>query len=728
MLVIAPAAEWWLVKACAPSFPTAIFNYSSHPDLPTTDFIDGRMGVLQPTFARSYLVIAYRYLNGVGLDERERDQAREYYEARETGTWGSGGEDGVKRWQQARSEIKAVAVPESQLVTLGKFAYDPENHSFGLNCAEDAFRVAAQTLEARRTRFGETNPHFLDWVKAQDIVFHNCDSSPAIPAEAAADAPKELRDDRQYQIAGAEFYGGQYEEAIKRFRRMSEDATSEWSTISRYLVVRTLLRMEESDKVKAEAERILADTKLAAIHGMTWNLVERAEMGEKSPAYFRELGNDLAEPGQDERLKEELWNYTTLYDRLRPYNQPEAGKLDNPDLTDWISNYQTQLPEPGPHNIPHSMERWQQTHSTAWLLAALERATPGEAERAGLLTAAARIPENSPAYLTAAYFINRIALDAGEKAAVRKNLATLMASKQLRGLPSSMNLFRGFRMRAAPTLDDFLTFAVRTPVLISDLNYKVQASDLESSAADSKPEQLLDGDATTILNSELPFTVFLQAASSPRLPLPLRQELLITAFTRGLMLHKDLGKSAEELGRQTPGLRKLTTAYEAETTEEGRRFAAAFLLLHRPESRPYLVSGIDRNTPPGELDRYRDNWWCPTDVGRRPNTGFHADPFVAVAFPGRAAMKQAESEVQTIAKVPGPVEFLGSIVLAHQKRHPDDPRIPEALHDLVVHLHLACDVGQAGKTFTFQSAFELLHSRYPDSIWARRTPIWWNEV
>src|SRR5581483_8699119 len=72
VLALAGLGGWRLAPACAPDFYRAVFNYARHPDVPRTAFIDGRLGVLQPSFARSYLVIAYRYLNGIGMDARER--------------------------------------------------------------------------------------------------------------------------------------------------------------------------------------------------------------------------------------------------------------------------------------------------------------------------------------------------------------------------------------------------------------------------------------------------------------------------------------------------------------------------------------------------------------------------------------------------------------------------------------------------------------------------------
>ena len=57
-----------LLFSCGPFFPSAIFTYTWHPDFPLDRFARGELGVLQPTYARSYLAVAYRYLSGVGLD------------------------------------------------------------------------------------------------------------------------------------------------------------------------------------------------------------------------------------------------------------------------------------------------------------------------------------------------------------------------------------------------------------------------------------------------------------------------------------------------------------------------------------------------------------------------------------------------------------------------------------------------------------------------------------
>lgn len=758
VLVVVAAAGWRVAEACAPDFFRAVFSYVRHPDLPRTEFINGRLGVLQPTFARSYLVIAFRYLNDIGMSPREREQARDYYKDRETRSWDHTGTDWPARWRTVRAQVAAPPPPKTTLITGGQLAYDPETHAFALNCAEDAFRVAVHTLEARRSRFGAGSRAVRSWVEAQDLVFRNCDGDePAIPQESStADLPSLIRSDRDYQIAAANFYAGNYELALDRFRRISRDTASPWNTISRYLVVRTLLRLTDDPKaavqsgaqLQTEAQAILSDRTLSPIHGMTWNLVERAGIRERDQVYFQDLARLLSSKGQDDGLREELWNYTDMYDHVigegdpNPiYGQSKTATVDvstfrEPELTDWIFNFQSR----DSSVFNHCLARWRETHSPAWLLAAISHTSAAKAKTTGLLDDAATVPENSPAYLTARFHLLRMTEELGDRAAARAALDSLLAGSALKGLPSSINLFRGLRMLAAPTFEDFVNFATRKPVMIT---LQMNAGEVpnffyeEQIRSRPAPTELLDVDATQVLNRATPFRLLKWVALDAPLSTELKKETLITALTRGLMLGKDLSEIVEALASAEPDIVPYRAAYLNESGEEGRQFAAAFLLLHHPEARPYLASGIARQSRPGKLDPYRDNWWCPMDIqmeldsrantidrwymatpNRLQSSAAHAVP----EFLDRNASEESVKEMEQLGKLSAATDFLGGIVLAHAKAHPSDARIPEALYWVVRAGHYGCADTYTWKTT--RTAFRVLQQQYGKTSWAKRTPTW----
>src|ERR1041385_6410196 len=58
-------------EACGPFFNDAIFIVTKHPDFPLEKFAAGKLGVVNPTWARSYLVVAYRTLSNTPLSDGE---------------------------------------------------------------------------------------------------------------------------------------------------------------------------------------------------------------------------------------------------------------------------------------------------------------------------------------------------------------------------------------------------------------------------------------------------------------------------------------------------------------------------------------------------------------------------------------------------------------------------------------------------------------------------------
>jgi hypothetical protein len=724
-------------------------GYHRHPDLPRSGFIDGRLGVLQPTFARSYLVIAYRYLNAIGMDEREKEQARDYYKDRATGDWDRTGTDWTARWRSARSRYLPPP-PAIHLITSGTLSYDPETHSFALNCAEDAFRVALETLNSRRRTFGASSAAFRSWLDAQDKVFANCEGgAPVTPPSAAPNLPALIRADRDYQIAAAHFYAGEDAMAIAEFRRVAQSDSSPWRMLSRYLIARTMLRSSEDGKVTPEFDQetraILADARLRPIHGMTWNLRTIAGIRDQDQNYFLSLSRLLSSRGQGDGLREELWNYTTLYDKIigdadpnavfGPTPRPAAdpAKFRGSDLSDWIHSFQSRDPQA----LTHSVERWKRTHSSAWLLSALEHAGAGEAKNERLLSAAASLPPDSPAYLTAQYHIQRLTEELGGKTAARDAIQRLLAGSAMQDLPSSINLFRGLAMLAAPDLGEFLQLAVRRPVMVTfdtnigeEPNYFVDPQYSKEAAGEPR----LDRDSIRLLNHDTPYGLLKEAALGSSVPADLRAEAAMTAFTRGLMLDEDISNVAARLAMVEPDLAGLVQAYLEETTPSVRRFAAAFLLLRRPEARPYFGSGISRQTAPGKLDPYRDNWWCPVDIpialdsrahqdlGATPGVLQDSTKSIVPDFLTGATATEARHEFAELSSLHAAADFLGSIVFPYAVAHPDDPRIPEALHNLVRAEHYGCNDVNTWKVA--RKAFQMLHLRYPKSEWTKRTPSW----
>jgi hypothetical protein len=731
--------------ACAPQFPRAVFVYARHPDFPRTEYLAGKLGVFQPTYARSYLVIAYRYLNGVPLSALEREQVRDYWKDRDTGYWDKTAINWVDKWEEARTRVPAAARHQERRATQRKYQFDALNSSFFLNCAEDAFHTAYQTLEARGAQFGFRSAAVRSWRDAQDAVFGNCDDKTAMPQPAGAELPAIIRADREYQIAAANFYAGHYVEAEAQFRRIAATPASPWSKIAPYLVVRTMARAYADSSRRAMAEsaarELLKNPSLAPLHGMTRVLLYRMILKDRDESYFHELGRDLASGREGRSFREELWDYTTLFDHYADYDpwdrwEPKKKNVDTSvflrdDLSDWIFTFQGSDSKAA----SHALARWHERSSVPWLIAALRHATPNSRTADELTLAAAEVGPSSPGFEITGFYRLALLVDSHHKEDALVDLDRLLQSPLTK---SSVNLYRSLRMRAAPDLTDFLRFAARAPVMLTyDSNegetppYPSQDDSWERSVfAGATGKLLLDRDSIKILNERTPMRLLRQAALSGDVPAYAQGDFLVAAFTRALLLDdaEDGRLLAARLREVGDDREKYLSAYEQAGDSDDRRFAGIFYVLHHPESRPYLASGIGRTSKAGRIDDYRDNWWCPValavelDARSRWSGPPRSDPDApawSTAFLTEEDRKQAADELARLAATASGPDYLIAEAMRYARAHPSDPRIPEALHFALRSQRYGCVRAQTATAA--KAAWKYLWRTYPKSAWTRRT-------
>jgi hypothetical protein len=82
----------------------------------------------------------------------------------------------------------------------------------------------------------------------------------------------------------------------------------------------------------------------------------------------------------------------------------------------------------------------------------------------------------------------------------------------------------------------------------------------------------------------------------------------------------------------------------------------------------------------------------------------------------------ASRELSGLEAQLGARNWLGKLAIDWANAHPDDPRVPEALHLVVRAIRYGC-TDSSPENYS-KPAFTLLHKRYPDSDWTKKTPYW----
>jgi hypothetical protein len=374
-----------------------------------------------------------------------------------------------------------------------------------------------------------------------------------------------------------------------------------------------------------------------------------------------------------------------------------------------------------------------------WLVAALIKLDPGDARQSKLMNAAAAVPDTSPAYLTLAFNRARVLLLTGEHAAAHDVLTRALAA---RNLPvSSANLLKAARLLTASALHEFLADSIRTPIV-------------ENGAG----MPMLDLDSIDTINEQMPLTMLRAIVAGHALPDSSRADLLRSVFTRAVLLQDAATVRAvmPALVESAPELQAALAPISAATTDPARLVEARLVLLAHPGLRPFLSAGIERRSayvaggrwkvePLTAIDSLRDNWWCSFEPKPDPVVSYEteywqrgygrADSLLKslrvkpnepdrLAFLTDAERRQAADERTALQKLDSAPNELGSWATKWVEDHTTDPRAPKILYQVVRATRYGCTNERTGAIS--HRAFTLLHSRYPGSEWAKKTPFWFN--
>ena len=306
------------LRACGPFSIDPIFVFKESPDLPFEEFTNGKIGIVQPTFGRKTLVIAYRYLNGSSFTSEEQ---KELIDALRGNAPEDKGTEAVKAWVITRKEFLKENEKLPEIYTERQSG----GYDFFPNCTRNAFEVATETLKNRVTSYGAEDKNVRAWLAAQDTVFENCDGGTRLREELGPENPIWLRKDRDYQIAAALFYSLNFDEARRRFERIADDNDSPWHETAEYLVARTLVRQASLtenearkhglyEKAELELQKLMGRTR--RFYNASQKLLALVKFRLRPQERIRELAGILANQSGNENLRQDLIDYVWLLDRF----------------------------------------------------------------------------------------------------------------------------------------------------------------------------------------------------------------------------------------------------------------------------------------------------------------------------------------------------------------------------------------------------------------------------
>ena len=722
---------------CGPFFKTAIFDYYLHPGLPLKKYSQGSLSVLRPSFARSYLVVAYRYLSDKPLNKQEQEAAMKVWRERLLFEHDSNIENFAEKWIKARAKVKT-----------DKVSIDPygrgDNYLYYLRFNRDSFKTAIDSLESMITKYGIKSKEVAQWVDAQDKVFAVAKKAPQPLAEST---PEYTRKERDYQIASHKFYSNNFDEAIVAFKQIADDKNSRWNKIAPYLIARCLIRkanlVKNADKAsllekaKETLDNIIADKSKSSLHSMSKNLLQYVEYRRVPSQTLNEIAKKLSKGNSPQTFKNDLGDITNLLDGVSVNTSSEKEKGLTPsdiraDLTDWVWTFNRNRPE----SLTHSLKKWRDTNSLPWLVCCLSLGSSNfgklnAKDLTDLLNAAQNVSSQNPGYLSVAYYQTKLLIKKGALDQAAKVTAAVLGNKDNYN-PTTINLFKTLQLNLVKSLDEFVQLIPRK---IAGDDYSTNVFDIPlwffsgENKKDKRPEKIsIDPITATLLNKGLSVDYLVKVAENNKLPLAVKKNLIPAVWLRAVLLNKE--RQAINLSKKVeiviPELKSDMVRYRSAMNSNERKFLALYTVSKNPGLKPYVTTGYKREEKLNEIDSFRNNWW---DEGKL-EVCYDGDNAVKIESirkiasriltPGEITIAKTEND--TLANLGTAPNYLANQIVTYAKTNPKDTRVPEALHRAVK----ATRYGYTNKNTTplSKACFQLLHKRYPKSSWTKKTPYY----
>lgn len=732
------------------------FQMAERPEGPLSRYFEGSLGIVKGSFGRVFLFGAFRTIQGLKLNSLE---AHSLTMGRSNPTGALSVSSELEVWNRARSIVRVLPAGTRndyftrQYRSMGKPVW-----TYYLNCNGNAFRSATDTLKARIQKFGIQSKEVRLWLDGQEVVFKNCGGGRKIPAPLSADTAPLIRADRKYQIAAAYFYSGAFDEAARRFEEISRDSSSPWRSWGNYLAARCLIRKGtlvhgygkiDPASLQEAAQRLrdtLADPGQESLHESARGLLDYVLLRLQPKERATQLAAVLTSPRPGKALGQAWADFDYLL---------AHGQAGSHELASWI-----QAMRGGRRFFELSLGRWRSTGKNDWLVAALASARADDKGMPQLLQGASQVSRSSPAFITTTYHRLRLLIELKRNKKAREELDHFLKAPPNPLRTSSLNAFLALRFRLARNFKELLRFAPREPLDMDFYGSPVVGGDRKK-----KPSRLsylrpgekkyLDKDALVAFNRLLPLRLLEKAVRSEDFPLPIRRELSLAVWARAALLEQ--WNSAERLsdavGRYWPGIKHDLARLRRQTDPQARRFELVFFLLRHPGIRPYLIASLHRQFPPASasptaerlrrINNLRENWWCSLDE----NEPMHESGFVkqqrvfnppapgdrrsgrvpegpdGTAFLSPRERRSAADQLLKLRRLPTAPNFLAAATIGWSRKHPADPRVPQALHLVVRATRFGCK--DKDTTSFSKRAFRLLHRHYPHSRWTKATPYYY---
>lgn len=763
-------------EACGPFFTSYIYAPDEfdryYPLVGHEAILNSEYGIILSNWGSEYMYPIYSDLINKKFTDKIKGALTSFYE----GTYypRNNIDDAIKQWQEAR---KLVTSKEKQ---INAYKYDEDGYYIYANCLSSSFITAAETLEERAKIYNKEE--IKEWLDGQDAVFANCGQAEELgfssdltafignksgsfidffariydfikgifakvflffrnifPGEekvskqiSAINASELLKYDKEYQQAAAAFYQNNFEEAEELFKKIADNQKSPWRGYSALALARVYIRDQQYDKAIAQLEKILRDNYLSQFHKAAKSSISFVNFRINPKQEMKNNEEVLFASNDSNEIVNNLENFSSLFYRNFHYGFWFWAKdISEDEYNEYFDDYEKYVFKEGgdfskwlyvwwnPKGADYlnfALQKYEEQKSLPWLLASLKLMTPDNPSRDKIIQDSLKIPEKSSAYFTATYYRLKLFIKMGKKQEVKELIDRLLNTINFEKMPSVKNHLYDLKMQVADNLRDVLSYSMMTVVATDDEDTAVSPVQTD--------EKFLDKRIKIFFNEYLPMEKWVEIASNNELfPDSVKEQIRYIAFVRAFLLDDiaAAGKMANLLSVNDKTAQRDFADFLRVSNIEEKKFAAALVILDYPRLGNVLNGKIDEAIGIESfkgMDPYNYDWWsCSYENHKDYDLEF------VKKFISSQEVEKAQLENKKIYNITFP-NYLPDLVINYAIKNQNDPRVPEALHLVVIYNRFAGCKDDETTNFS-KKAFQLLHKNYPNNYWTKETPYYY---
>ena len=672
----------------------------------------------------------------------------------------------VDNWVEIRKKYSNLDAKQVDLIA--------RDYSATTECPRIRFQKATERLNDLGARFNQKQ--LAQWINYQDQEFKKCTISnidfPAIEIKLHNPTtwqtftlfikkvlkidiqdkflPKEMENENEYQLAASEYHEENYDKAIELFdkiyknkdhpRRDEAALSLGWSYIAKANQQYELdLKLESKEAEKNHLinlkiaqryyEKITADISLSDIKQEANKYLDYVLYRTDPITRLSRAGKVLSNTSDPREFMRNIYDYNPLwykyfYDHIA--NQEESPNYDQyvdklKESGDEFSQLLLAWNDPKSSSSDQSINKYKETSSPLWLILAQRQINPEDGQWSFVDSEIKKISPSSPFFLTAQYYnLKSKSLNKKLNDSDVKSIQNFILQTQENNQYSAQNLFNNLMFNMVDSLIEKQKY--------SQMNYLNSYGTYYDSTSWSpyyrydnhipKNKILFISKEMKEILSQSSIDELNKLLSEENIFTPkIKQYLRLVLFTKATLENRlDISKNmAVLLAKNNSEIAKDMSAFIRAHEIEEQKFLAVKFILDYPEITSFSGQTFDEFALYNvatikEIDRFRRNWLL-------------EDKCPAPHYPG---YYKKSKEINKLSPNSDDIAInkISRTIIDFANENPAQQLVPESLHRVVNLVHYGSCTNKKSGEYA-KKAFQLLHTNYSNSYWAKQTPYWY---